>query len=917
MQIIRFYRYCLFILFIVLLLSPSLFGGVTGKIAGVITEEITGESLPGVTILVEGTNLGAATDKSGYYSILNVPVGVYTLKISIMGYATVKVTDVAVRADLTTTVDAKLKPTAVELEQVITVIAERPIIQKDVTATSRIVDAEEIKTMPVNSYAQVVALSAGVTTDFRGTHIRGGRVSETIYQVDGLPIQDVQVGYPGATVTNAAIAEVSILSGGFNAEYGNAQSGVVNIVTKEGGEKFEGSFESQLEIPGGPKKYETGYQRYIGNFGGTAPFYKKLRFFLSGEVVQADDGYPGIRRVDQPVEIRAYNTKINYNISPNIKLNFGALYNLNKFTRYVIDYKLRPWTFPHQKTITQQYTLSFTHFLTKNTFYDLSLGYYRRHLNEHQLDKWWDIRYNEDWNTIDATEPSDTWGSSYAINNISIRPEYLETNSDYTTFYDYLSISYTGKGSLTKSLGKNHTVKTGFEITIHDLNYFLVHGVYGAPYIFGYGNRQPIIENGKIKREKVPAWLGLHPVRPKQYGIYLQDKMEYGGIIMNVGVRVDAFDPAASKPKDIWRAFYPGNDTIHYPPDTGGAAGPWTYGGPNFDIPVLRNLKKSSIKYHISPRLGVSHPVTERDVLHFSYGQFFQMPPFYYLYYNQNYSYDWWFIVGNPDLDAEKTISYEVGIAHAFTKDLAINVTAFYKDIDNLSNIRNFANPADPKKPYDDPENPEDDLVDAPVGIQTYVNEDWGNVKGLEFSIRKRPSNTDRLSGTITYTYMIAKGKSSDPREGMLLRSNQTLPPTKYYSLDWDLHHKIVANIDYRVPWNYGINLLIDYASGLPYTGPQTSIQWEYNDRRLPYTLAVDMKVNKTFRLSNKHYVNLYVQVTNLFNKKNVTRFNEESTYVPIIQYIEEHPGEWGGPLNNPLVYGSHRQLRGGLEIHF
>ena len=912
-----FFRCCFSILVIFLLFSSNLFAGVTGKINGVIHEEITGEPLPGVTILVEGTNLGAATDNSGYFFIINVPVGVYTLRISLMGYATIKVTEVAVRSDLTTTVDAKLKPTAVELKDVITVTAERPILQKDVTSTTRIVDAEEIETMPVNSYSQVVNLSAGVSTDFRGTHIRGGRVTETAYQVDGLPIQDVQTGYPGATVTNAAIAEMSIFSSGFNAEYGNAQSGLVNIITKEGGEKLEGKLESQIEIPEGGRigrNYDTGYQRYLLSLSGTTPFYKKLRFFLSGEQVKADDGWPGRERVKQPVKNYAFNAKISHNISPNMKLSFGALYNLEKFTRYVIDYKLRPWTFPHRATITHQYTLNFTHFLTKSTFYDLSFGYYRRHVNEHQPGKWWDIRETEDWNTIDPYDASDTWGSSYAVNNVSIRPEYLETNSDHTTFFDYLGISYTGKGSLTKSLGKHHTLKTGFEMSAYDLNYFVVFGVYGSPYTYCYGDRQPVIENGEIEREKVPGWLGLKPVRPKQYGIYVQDKMEYGGMIMNVGLRLDAFDPAASKPRDLWRAFYPSNDTIHYPPDTGALAGPWTYGGQNLDIPVLRNLKKCSIKYHLSPRLGVSHPITERDVLHFSYGHFFQMPPFWYLYYNQNYSYDYWHLVGNPDLDAEKTISYEVGMAHAFTPDLAVNVTAFYKDINNLSDIRNFADPRDPNKPED---NPEDPLVDAPEGIQTYINEDWGNVKGLEFSIRKRRSSTDRLSGTITYTYMIAKGKSSDPREGMLLRSNRTLPPTKYYALDWDMRHKIVANIDYRAPRNYGINLLINYGSGLPYTGPQKSIQWEQNDKRLPYTFTVDMKINKTFRLSANRYTNFYLQATNLLDKENVTRFNDESTYVPIVQYIQQHPGEWGGPLKNPLVYGGHRELRLGIEIYF
>lgn len=903
--------------FLLLSLSGSaVLAGTTGKIVGTASDAESDKGLPGVNVMIEGTTMGAATDREGYYVILNVEPGMYNLKATMIGYAKVTVTEVRVSTDQTTTLDFKMKPTVLYLEEV-TITAGAPIVRKDVTSTTRVVDAREIKAMPVNSFFEVVNLSAGVSTDFRGTHIRGGRVSETTYELDGLSIQDVQVGFPGATVTNAAIAEVSILSGGFNAEYGNAQSGVVNIVTKEGRDTFEGKVESQIEIPEGGRKYQTGYRRYVLSFGGPVPLYKRLKFYASGEAVTSEDGYPGIRRVDQPVKIYAFNTKLSYSILPNMKLSVGALYNLVKHTRFVIDFKLRPWTFPQNRTTTDHYSLKLVHFLNKETLYELSFAYYSRHLNEHQPNKWWDIRQSEDWNTIDTSDPSDTWGSPFAVNNVSIRPEYLETNSDYTTFYDYLSENYTGKGSITRSIGKHHTLKSGFEATYYDLNYFLVFGVYGAAYTFLYGDRQPVIENGEIRRKKVPDWLGVRPVRPKQFGVYLQDKMEYGGMIMNVGVRLDAFDPAASKPKDLWRAFYPSSDTLHYPTGTEGAAGPWTYGGVNYDIPVLRNLQKSSVKYYVSPRLGVSHPVTDRDVLHFNYGHFFQIPPFYYLYYNQNYSYDWWFITGNPDIDAEKTISYEVGVAHAFAEDLAINLTAFYKDINNLSDIRNFAAPTDPDKPYDDPGDAEDDLVDAPVGIQTYVNEDWGNVKGFEFSISKRRSSTDFLSGTVTYTYMIAKGRSSDPREGLLRRSNQTRPTSKYFPLDWDMRHKLVANIDYRVPADYGINILIDYGTGLPYTGPQTSIEWEYNDRRMPDRLVVDLKVDKTFRLFKSNDLNLYVQITNVFDRKNVVRFNDESTYVPIVTYLEVHPGEWGGPLDNPLVYGSHREVRGGIEISF
>jgi outer membrane receptor protein involved in Fe transport len=891
----------------------DLMAGTTGKISGIITDQDTDDKLIGVNVVIRESHLGAASDADGFYFIPNIPPGNYSITASMIGYTTITISNVIVNIDKTTTIHFKMQPTVLE-GQAIEIVAERPVVQKDNTSTIQFVDAEDLKIMPVNNFERLVSLSAGATTDFRGMHLRGGRVSETIYEIDGLPVQDVHFGYQGITVPSVAISEVSIMTGGFSAEYGNAQSGVVNIVTREGGEKYEGMFEAQLAVPVEGDKYRTDYRRWVGSASGPFPFTKRFRFFFSGEIITAQDGYPGITRVDQPVEIYNINGKLSYvNAKQNIQLTLGAVYNYNQITRYLIEYSLLPQNFPEGLTKTQQYSLKFTHFLNKNIFYDISAGYYYRQYTERQPGKWWDISQSEDWNSIDISDSTDTWGSSYAINNITVRPEYLELNSDYTGFFDQQTKISTLKGNLNLIIGKNHTVKAGFESSLYDLNYFTVWGIYGAPYTFIYGNQQLLIENGQLERKTTPDWLGLEPVRPKILGIYLQDKMEYSGMIMNLGLRLDIFDPAASKPKDLWYAFYPADDTLHYPANPA----PWTYGGIDYDIPTLRETEKASIKYYLSPRLGVSYPIMERDVMHFSYGHFVQIPQFYNLYSNQNFSYDYWYIVGNPDLEWEQTISYEVGVAHAFSRSLALNVTAFYKDINNLTNIKNFADPTDPNQPEDDPNNPDDDLVDTPVGIQTYINEDWGNVRGFELSIQKRPVGKRSFSGYLSYTYMLAKGRYSDPRDGMLRRSNQILPSTKYYPLDWDMRHRLVANIDYRLRGNYGINLLLNYSSPLPYTGPQTSIQWEYNDQRLPDILRLDLKLNKVIPVKGKMYFDLYLQVLNLLDRENLTRFNDESTYVPIVQYLEEHPGDWGGPLNNPLVYDTHREFRAGLVFNF
>jgi len=220
---------------LLLFFLSDLMAGTTGKISGIITDQDTGDKLIGVNVVIRESYLGAASDVDGFYFIPNIPPGNYSITASMIGYATVTISNVTVNIDKTTTIHLKMQPTVLE-GQVIEIVAERPVVQKDNTSTIQFVDAEDLKIMPVNNFERLLSLSAGATTDFRGMHLRGGRVSETIYEIDGLPVQDMHFGYQGITVPSAAISEVSIMTGGFTAEYGNAQSGVVNIVTREGGE---------------------------------------------------------------------------------------------------------------------------------------------------------------------------------------------------------------------------------------------------------------------------------------------------------------------------------------------------------------------------------------------------------------------------------------------------------------------------------------------------------------------------------------------------------------------------------------------------------------------------------------------------------------------------------------------------------
>ncbi|MEX0746504.1 MAG: TonB-dependent receptor, partial [Rhodothermales bacterium] len=274
----------------------------TGKIAGRVIDEATGESLPGVNVVIVGTTQGSTTDVDGYYSILGVRPNTYEVRASFVGFTPVVMSDIRVRIDQTTEVDFQLQEEVFEGEELV-VTAERPLVQRDLTSSSVSVSAEELEALPVLNFSDVINLQAGVVDG----HFRGGRAGEVSYMVDGISINDVFDQTFAYQVENNAIQEVQIISGTFNAEYGQAQSGVVNIVTKDGGREFEGTlsaFGGDYLTSGTDLFQRTGKvsPADLYDVQGTlsGPILKdRLTFFASGRHVY-DNGYLYGRRVVEP-----------------------------------------------------------------------------------------------------------------------------------------------------------------------------------------------------------------------------------------------------------------------------------------------------------------------------------------------------------------------------------------------------------------------------------------------------------------------------------------------------------------------------------------------------------------------------------------------------------------------------------------
>jgi outer membrane receptor for ferrienterochelin and colicin len=852
-------------------LVPQLMAGTTGKIAGMVVDGQTGEPLIAVNITVENTVTGSISNIEGRYHIVNLLPGAYAVKASMMGYQAVVKDRVVVSSDLTSTVDFRLNPAVLDVVPEIVVTAARPLIRKDMTSSISIIEHDEIQMLPIESAFDIVNFQAGAAVDRRGLHIRGGRDTEVSYTVNGAPIIDPVFSKASANYDESAIQEMVVLSGGFTPEYGNAQSGIVNIVTKEGGPKFEGEIQKGFYLPlealwrpaDGARQYDTGFGNTKLSLSGPVPGTDRVKYFVTGETSKWNDWDPHVyvlphqgRNLDQ------LTWKLTAVPRSNVKVFFEGLTYNTHYYRWDAQRQKVPETFLKYHRNTKAGSMGLTHMISRDSYYDVSLSRLATDYRVAQPGKWWDLTKSQEWNTT----PVEDGGGG-----INIWPEYDEGNfvvaGDNPLFHHSSSVIYGSKASFTSQMTEHHQIKVGGEYyrynTIHDEVYAPAGNVYRNEY----------------------------HVRPNYSVAYIQDKAEYSGLVVNAGFRLDAFDPqfkVPSNPACPW--------------DSASERGGEGWGGPDKTEPPLWHLKDARVKYQVSPRLGISHPVSEKTVLHFTYGHYFQLPAFRYMYTNTKFDLGgMWPLIGNPDLEPERTVSYEVGIENMVSEDLMLDLTGFYKDIDNLISTVVINDSRDPATPQ------------WATEYTTYRNSDWGNVRGFECALQKRFK--EDWMGRLSYTFMIAKGRSSDVSEGYLARFNGTVLPSREYYLDWDRRHSLVLDVGYGHRDSWAINCMVKYASGSPYTPADNSRsqQPEQNTARFPATSVVNVKASKDLHLHSLTQ-RVFVQVDNIFDKKNLVAFDDTNS--DLMKYLRSR-GEYTGPYNDVTVFGSPREIKAGLEILF
>ncbi|GJQ63164.1 MAG: hypothetical protein SCALA702_22170 [Melioribacteraceae bacterium] len=874
-----------FLLFF-LLFNGLAFAGQTGKVSGYIIDDETGEPVVGANVILEGTYFGAACDLEGYYFINNIPPGTYNLAVSAIGYKKTIITDVHVKIDLTTAIDVKLKTDVLELGEEVVIQAEKPLIQKDLTSTSVTVSSDDISMIPVESIEQVVNLQAGVMAG----HFRGGRLGEVAYLVDGISVTDAFNGAISVEVENSSVRQLEVISGTFNAEYGQALSGIVNIVTKEGSQtSYEGSAsgfignyladDSQL-FPNADKLSLDGPKDIQFSLSGPTKLIPNLTFFVTGRYFE-EEGYLYGRRVYNiddispffptgdgeyvgmnPYEKKSFNGKLTYSI-PNWKFSYSLFFDNNWNKYYDHGYRWAPDGRNNHYRDNLIHNFQMFYYPSNSTYMSLkfssNLHKYYGYLYENPYDE----RYVDPQLGI----PTSAYTYRYGGNQVDR--------------YNRNTLTYIGQFAIESQLSKEHKVKIGGETRIHDM---YNHGKsivnltdgqiddFGMP-IFTLGYSQEHSEGNQSYRK-----------RPYEFSAYIQDKMEYDIMIINLGVRYDYFNSNSTLPADIRNPLN------------------------NEAFPGYNETVPSEAEQQFSPRLGVSFPITDQGAIYFSYGHFLQIPRFENLYLNDEYiisqGQSLSSITGNPNLKVERRIQYEIGLQQVVFPNVALDLTVYYSDIRNLLGM---------------------EIINTYEGFKyaRFVNRDYGNVKGFIIAFDKRFA--DYFSAKVDYTYQVAEGNASDPYA--VYNDNQTDPPVesekKVVPLDWDQRSTLNLTANVGNPGDWMLGLIFSFGSGTPYTEDiriSNGVRFE-NGGRKPTFLNLDLRADKFFDLYGLR-LHTYLWVYNVLDIRNeygvyatTGRANSDlntrnAGEIIGLNTIDEY-------VSNPGMYSTPRQIRLGFSIGF
>ncbi len=890
----------------------------TGRIVGTVVEKSSREPLAGVNISLKGTYMGASTDLDGHYLVENVTPGVYDVEASMIGYKIQLVTGVEIEAGQTEKINFELQESVLAYGQEIVVVGQKPLLEVDKTSSEDVFSADDISDKIVENVDEILVQQPGVVKSNNQIHIRGGRADESMYIVDGISIKDPLSGYSNTLYINAdAIEELKVITGGFNAEYGQAMSGIIDVVTKEGGEQYTGSFKYKTDLGlNFLENYNTDIIEF--NFGGPDIFTSKLfpsigldlpgdlSFFVSGYgnlsdtyLPHASELYPSrneleafARKQDNDWHLLG---KLTWRLNPSQKLtvSYDRSLNINQgfFTPYIFSNNFFPYEYSkhldHYPTFTSESILSnitWKHTINSRMFYEVTLGNFYNSTHSAVRNKHWS-EYQE---RLDL-EPIRYFPGSEG--NFTIRRgDGFYDYGDYGKWYDNYSDRWQLKVDFTNQINQKHQLKGGV-----DMSYTGIQVV-------------DIVDPWVDSESGFGRSYDIYKAYPNSGAFYLQDQIKYEGMIVNIGLRYDYWFPG----EYVQDAVNNPNTIII------SQAARKKFKEETFKIFGMRG------KGHLSPRIGISHPVSDHDVLYFHYGHFSQRPKGQYVYAKlKSTSPATYQLFGNPNLNPTTTVAYELGIKHKFTENLVMELKAYYKDMFDYPTAERI-----------EMENPRL----GNISYLMYLNMDYARSKGIEMRVRQRYAKY--LTGTMNFTYAVSKGKSSTPNDNLLVEAGRLEEkPLKENYLRWDTPIRLTLDLNFqvnenqnpdvfgmRLPDQWGFSTHWELESGKRYT-PMIDIEREIYDDANPYSEMapfwhrLDFRLFKFFKVSDLN-LNFLLEVQNVFDAKIARIINPYTgeAYKPgdILpqRYVRDY-NPYPNPIYNPAKYRWPRTVRFGVSFKF
>lgn len=854
----------------------------SGKITGVVTD-VEGLGMVGVNVVITGTTRGSSTDEDGRFFILNVEPGTYSLRASFIGFRAVTQSEVIVNINKTTTIDFTLEESTAEGDELL-VIAERPDVEVDQTATLEIIRPEEVEQIAgITDLSDVLGLQAEVNDG----HFRGGRSNEELYVLAGMGIVNPLNSSRSFTPMLSAVEEVEVITSGFAAEYGNAMSGVINISTKEGGDSWSSRAEIRTRAPSykhfGGSVFDPANNPYIRlmnnlewweapdpenddkprwqgaigrGFGSRVDpeegaqlaydLWKRthrdvgyeydnrwdalIDFTLGGPIsetsrlfvaTQINRVWPMLPTPEADRQMQVMGNLV-MKPGPGMKLKLNAMYgntyqqefsySSGGFYRWVYDRVIGA-----NKVLDQSagVGLVYSHVLSDRTYYELTVNGMRTKLTE-GVDVIDPERFRDD-----ITDGS-VWERLYWEDG-------FRTGVMDDDFFDEESWTYSAVGFLTSQVSNNHEIKVGIQGNLYDID----------------------VENRLNHSSRSSAVQEFFQARPYEGAVYFQDKMEFRGMITNVGLRLDFYDQNVQYYTDTFSPFRdPSNPALINERDAA-----------TEDTPIVARLQ---------PRLGFSFPINERAVFHLNYGNYLKRPGLESLIgsrttlFNENLGTVEPRRLGNPLLKPEETKSYDVGLVLGIARGFTLDVSGYYKDVKNL--IQRVV------------------YIDSNDNLyESLGNRDYANIRGFSLRLNKRRGF---ISGSARYHFSVATGKNSTPtgRSPIIDETNEQTqaPSPRDILLNFDRRHALVLIAGVNLPQDWGpriaggyplgrlrINFLHDSRSGRPYT-PSELLGDNFaklNTERTPWEHNTDLKVTKTVGAGFTE-LDVFVEVFNLFNAR-------------------------------------------------